>query len=281
MKAASKDVNAVGSGDAIRWCRNARRNLVVYSGALETASFPGSISFNRRPGTMRPLAKKGVLGIVLGAAGFVMTPSSSAAQGCEPIRFTTPVDLAGEGEVYRSVQRWRLTLAYRRLSSDNWLVGTTPSSARAPGGEAPRIKIHTLVADVSYSLTDRLQISASLPFSAGTLSRVWDDSARHEQSARGIGDLSVRGDFLLLSPRTHPNGNLSLGLGFKAPTGSHTKPSQSYTATGPVPFPADIFIQPGDGGWGITLGAQAFARVMEGMFAYASGSYMASPKVQS
>ena len=230
---------------------------------------------------MRTLTKQGVFGIVVGAAGFVLTPSSSAAQGCEPIRFTTPVDLAGEGEAYRSVQRWRLTLAYRRLSSDNWLVGTTPSSERAPGGEAPRIRIHTLVADVSYSLTDRIQLSASLPFSAGTLSRIWDDSAHHEQSTRGIGDLSVRGDFLLLSPRTHPNGNLSLGLGIKAPTGSHTKPSQFYTATGPVPFPADIFIQPGDGGWAVTLGALAFARMTERVFAYASGSYMASPKAQA
>ena len=230
---------------------------------------------------MRPLAKQGVLGIVLGAVGFVMTPSSSTAQGCEPIRFTTPIDLAGQGEAYQSPQRWGLTLAYRRLSSDNWLVGTTPSSARAPGGEAPRIRIHTFVADVSYSLTDKLQVGVSLPFSAGTLSRVWDDSAHHKQGARGIGDLSVRGEYWLMSPRTHPNGNLSLGLGVKVPTGSHTKPSQFYTATGPVPFPADNFIQPGDGGWGITLGAQAFARVTQRMFAHASGSYMASPKAHA
>lgn len=215
---------------------------------------------------------------LLGLAGMT---SRASAQGCEPIRFTTPVDLAAQGEVHQPSHRWRLTLAYRRLTSDNWLVGTTPSAARAPGGEAPKININTLVADVSYSLTDQLQVGVSLPFSTGTISRVWDDSAHHEQGASGIGDLSIRGDFFLLSPRTHPNGNLSLGLGLKVPTGSHTKPGQYYTATGPVPFTADNFIQPGDGGWAITLGAQAFARVTETVFAYASGSYMASPRAET
>jgi hypothetical protein len=213
--------------------------------------------------------------------GLAVIAPRAEAQGCEPIRFTTPIDLAGQGEVNQPSNRWRLTLAYRRLFSDNWLVGTAPSSARAPGGEAPKIEIHTFVADVSYSLTDRIQVGVSVPFSTGTISRVWDDSARHQQGASGIGDISVRGDFLLFSPRTHPNGNLSLGIGLKAPTGSHTKPSQFYTATGPVPYPADIFIQPGDGGWGVTLGAQAFARVTESISAYASGSYMASPRTQT
>jgi hypothetical protein len=219
--------------------------------------------------------------LLVSPVGVAVIAPRGEAQGCEPIRFTTPIDLAAKGEVYQPSNRWRLTVAYRRLSSDNWLVGTTPSSERAPGGQAPRIQIHTVVADVSYSLTDRVQVGVSLPFSTGTLGRIWDDSAYHVQSARGIGDISVRGDYLLLSPRTHPNGNLSLGLGIKVPTGSHTKQSEFYTANGPVPFPADIFIQPGDGGWAVTLGANAFARVTDRMFAYASGSYMASPKAQA
>ena len=219
--------------------------------------------------------------LLVSPIGLAVIAPRAEAQGCEPIRFTTPVDLAGQAEVNQPGNRWRLTLAYRRLASDNWLVGTTPSSTRAPGGEAPKIQIHTVVADVSYSLTDRLQVGLSLPFSTGSISRVWDDSAHHEQGARGIGDASIRGDFFLLSPRSHPNGNLSLGLGLKVPTGSHTRPGRYYTATGPVLFTADNFIQPGDGGWAITLGAQAFSRVTERMFAYASGSYMASPRAQT
>ena len=33
-----------------------------------------------------------------GAAGLALLPAPAAAQGCEPIRFTTPVSLGGEGE---------------------------------------------------------------------------------------------------------------------------------------------------------------------------------------
>ena len=160
-------------------------------------------------------------------------------------------------------------------------MGTSDHSDLAPGGEAPVINVHTFVADVSYSLSDRIRVGVSLPFSTGTISRVWDDSAHHEQSATGIGDMSATAEVWLLSPLSHQNGNFSVGLGLKAPTGSHTKGSQFYDATGPVPFPADNFIQPGDGGWGVTFQAQAFQRVKEGIFVYGSGSYMASPRAQT
>jgi hypothetical protein len=86
------------------------------------------------------------------------------------------------------------------------------------------------------------------------------------------------GELWLLNPRSHQNGNVSLGLGFKAPTGSHTKSSWFYSASDSVAFSADQTIQPGDGGWGISLQAQAFQRVMEGLYFYGFASYLANPK---
>ncbi|MEO7520826.1 MAG: hypothetical protein ABIW79_03315, partial [Gemmatimonas sp.] len=50
---------------------------------------------------------------------------------------------------------------------------------------------------------------------------------------------------------------------------------------GAVDFPADQTIQPGDGGWAILLQTQAFRQITEGLFTYASGSYMVSPKARS
>jgi hypothetical protein len=67
----------------------------------------------------------------------------------------------------------------------------------------------------------------------------------------------------------------------KAPTGSHTKPSHFYTAAGPVAFPADQTIQPGDGGWALLLQTRGFRRVTERLFGYGFASYMVSPKKQS
>jgi hypothetical protein len=117
--------------------------------------------------------------------------------------------------------------------------------------------------------------------SKGTLSRLWADKATHEQTASGIGDVSVMGEAWLLAPRTHASGNISVGLGVKAPTGSHSVASKFYTATGSIDFPADQTIQPGDGGWSVLLQSQAFRQVTERLFGYAFGSYMVSPKAHS
>jgi hypothetical protein len=215
------------------------------------------------------------------AIGLAISPHEGTAQGCEPIRFTTPVNLGGEGEAYQSAKSWQLTLAYRRLLSNEFFVGTKESSASAPGGQSPVIKIHTFVADVAYSIDDRVRLRLSVPLSTGSISRVWPDKTVRAQNATGIGDASLIGEAWILEPRTHRGGNVSVGLGVKAPTGSHTIASQFYAAGGPVAFPADQTIEPGDGGWALLLESQAFRQITERTFAYAAGSYMVSPKAHS
>jgi hypothetical protein len=85
----------------------------------------------------------------------------------------------------------------------------------------------------------------------------------------------------LQNPATHSEGNVALGVGVKAPTGSNTVSSPYYTATGSVPFTAHQGIEPGDGGWGIILQAQAYRKVFSRAFAYFSGSYLLSPRAVS
>ena len=212
---------------------------------------------------------------------FAFVASRAAAQGCEPIRFTTPVDLGGEGQAYQPAGEWQLTLAYRWLTSNQWFIGSKESSSLAPGGQSPVFKIHTLIADAAYSIDDRFRVRLSVPLSTASFARRWPDKAVHEQHATGIGDATLSGEAWLLRPRTHHHGNVALGLGLKAPTGSHKIMSQSYTATGAVDFPADQTIQPGDGGWAVILDGQAFRQLTDRTYAYAGGSYMASPKAHT
>lgn len=232
-------------------------------------------------GSMKRHAGLRVLTLSLSAVGAVLFAPRVEAQGCEPIRFSTPVNLGGEGEVYQRAHEWQLTLAYRRLTSNEWFIGSRDQSALAPGGSSPIFKVHTLVADVGYLLTERFSVRLSVPISTASFSRVWADRLRHEQTATGIGDVSLAGEGWIFSPRTHSRGNIGLGLGVKAPTGSHTIDSKFYSATGAVDFPADQTIQPGDGGWAVLLDAQAFRAITEWAYTYASGSYMVSPKKQS
>ena len=203
------------------------------------------------------------------------------AQGCEPIRFINPVSLGGEGQAYQPAREWQLTLAFRRLVSNEWFIGTEESSSQAPGGRPPVFVINTFVADVAYAINDRYRVRLSVPVSRGSLSRVWPDQSYRDQTATGLGDVVLSGEGWLFSPRTHERGNLAIGLGVKAPTGNHKTASQFYTAAGPIDFPADQTIQPGDGGWAILLQAQGFRQITERAHAYAVGSYMASPKART
>ena len=221
------------------------------------------------------------LTLLVSAIAPALTAPRAGAQGCEPIRFSTPVNLGGEGRAYQRPQEWELTLAYRRLTSNEFFVGTEEKSAMGPGGQAPVFSIHTFVADVAYSIDERFRLRLSVPVSTASVSRVWPDKLRHEQSATGIGDVSLMAQGWILTPRTHSRGNIGVGLGVKAPTGSHDAASRYYTATSSVDFPADQTIQPGDGGWALLTDIQAFRQITERTVAYASGSYMVSPKAHS
>ncbi|HEV8495716.1 MAG TPA: hypothetical protein VGQ56_02575 [Gemmatimonadaceae bacterium] len=219
--------------------------------------------------------------LLAATAAAIVSPRDSGAQGCEPIRFTSPIDLGGEGKAFQTAHEWELSLGYRRLHSDEFFVGSEANSQAAPGGASPIFNINTFVASVGYSITDRFRVRASVPFSSAKLTRKWADNSIHQQSATGIGDASLSADYWLLEPATHRGSNISVGLGAKAPTGSHTVNSKFYTATGAVDFPADQTIQPGDGGWALVFETQGYRQITERTFAYASGSYMASPKAKS
>ena len=215
------------------------------------------------------------------SVGGAVLPAPIVAQGCEPIRFSTPLSLGGEGEVYQRGREWQLTLAYRRLTSNQWFIGSEDKSSLAPGGQSPVYEMHTLVANVGYSINERFRVHLSVPVSTASLSRIWPDKVQHEQKATGVGDVSLVGEGWVLTPRTHATGNIGFGLGIKAPTGSHRIRDRFYTATTSTDFPADHTIQPGDGGWGILTQFQAFQQITEHVVGYASGSYMVSPKKQT
>jgi len=229
----------------------------------------------------RRAAMMWALCICFGTLALFSKPSRAEAQGCEPIRFTTPVNLGAAGEAYQPAHEWQITLAYRRLLSNEFFVDTREQSWRATGGQAPIIRVHTVIADVAYAINDRYRVSLSVPMSTGSFKRIWADGLTHEQKATGLGDMSLRGDAWLFAPRTHADGNIELGVGLKAPTGNNKIAGKFYTAAGAIDWPAEQPIQPGDGDWGILLNGQAFRRMTERALVYASGTYLVSPRAHT
>ena len=192
--------------------------------------------------------------------------------------------MGGQGESFNYLKRhgWQLSVGYRRLSADDWFVGSQNRPDLSPHGEPLNFEIHTVDVSATFAVTERFNVTLSVPFVSGRFSaKIWPDGIRHTQTSSGLGDLSLVGSAWLFNPRTHPEGNVSLGAGVKAKTGSNTVSTPYYTATGEVPFTAHQGIEPSDGGWGLILQAQAYQKVFRKAYAYVSGSYLISPRALS
>jgi hypothetical protein len=203
---------------------------------------------------------------------------SAGAQGCMPIRFVSPVPGA-LGDIYLPGRTWQIGMAYRRLVSDQFVVGREVRNEMGPGGQAPVLRSNTVTLSLSYAPTPRFWLEFNLPFMAGSATRKYADQAVHTTSAAGLGDLNLIANYWLWGTGLRPRGNLALGLGLKAPTGDHAAEDNFWTSSGQVlRFPVDQSIQLGDGGWGVILQAQGFQPVLSRGYLYGAASYTINPR---
>lgn len=169
------------------------------------------------------------------------------------------------------------------MPADRFYVGHDYAPTKIPtANHLPiRYRIHTVVARVEYAISDRVQLAASVPFMSGTESREEDDSLRHSQSATGLADVSVVASAWLLNPLDHGDGNLRIGLGVKAPTGSNRRSDVFFLPLAVQRRPVDPAIQPGDGGWGGVLEIEGFRAIRGRLSAYGAGTYLTNPRLHS
>ena len=198
-----------------------------------------------------------------------------------PVRFTSP-SLGGQRDGFYKSGEWQFSASYRRLYADQWFVGHEVDEASAPFGKELYLDINSLDLSITYGFNRRSSITLTVPTSYGTHSRFYADGVRHKVMARGIGDMNAIGTMWLLDPNMHVDGNVALGVGVKAPTGSNTSQQDVFQRDGSITRGVvDQSIQPGDGAWGFIVQAQAYQRVAQGLNAYAFGSYLISPKIKS
>ena len=189
--------------------------------------------------------------------------------------------------------KWQANFGYRHFRSFRHFVGSVEQNAEnVANGTAERDRagtnvinhVHQPIVGVTYGLTDRISVSADLPYFQALRRSPWAGSRpTFATSANGISDLAFTGRYWVGDPKKNQHQNLSVGLGFKLPTGNDraeddflvavTEDGTRITDTRPV----DQSIQPGDGGFGILTEIQAFKGL--GRFvAYASGAYMMNPQ---
>jgi hypothetical protein len=198
--------------------------------------------------------------------------------------------LGVQGGGYPAAGTWSASFGWRYQKSDRHFVGDHYEEIR---DEQESQVINNLnMADIAirYQATNRIEIGIGAPFIMATRSQALRSQGvnieRYQTQARGLGDIVIGARRWMFDPDTNPGGNLSLGVGFKLPTGANNvtdtfRVMQSGTITNVVRT-VDQSIQPGDGGFGILLEYNTFKSLAAGKWSvYSSGVYLANPQETS
>ena len=154
----------------------------------------------------------------------------------------------------------------------------------------PRLRQSIMDVSVSYSLSSRTTLQATLPIVNNQFSSLLPPlgssrSERYSWGANGLGDMTLYAQHWMLKPADHPFGNFAFGVGMKIPTGQwnlqRVIPNENGEgANTRAAWPPSM--QPGDGGTGIIFGASAFKNIRQSGFLrgntlFASASYLCNP----
>ena len=198
------------------------------------------------------------------------------AQGCVAIRhFSSCVGNSLENNlmVAGDIQ---LGVNYRYFKSFRHFRGTEEEPDRLANQTEVINHSHAWDFLLTYAITDRMYSSITFPTVINTRSSLYEHgrNERNTTYSRGLADIRLGVGFWLFDPAVHPNSNLALGVGLKLPTGDYNASDIFYNVGpegSPQVRPVDQSIQPGDGGFGITIDFQYYLKIKEKLFGYAGG----------
>src|SRR5262245_25737379 len=162
------------------------------------------------------------------AAGLaiLVTPQTASAQGCVLIRQAAPV-IGSISSTYMRPGEWQLDVSFRDSTADrHYSLDVEQVQRQQLGTNVINTQKQTLF-NISHQIADRLSFAAAVPVVVATwgiprpLTPV--PGARATEHGQGLGDISAMGRYWVFDPAKHADRNLSVGLGFKAPTGNQNQ----------------------------------------------------------
>jgi hypothetical protein len=185
-----------------------------------------------------------------------------------------------------SARHWSLTLGYRYQQSFRHFVGTVEQTQREKQGTQVVNYLNLFDVSVTYKINPRWSLTVGMPIINATRTynhQLFDvffhipnapDQVSH---SNGIGDLSVSAQFWLLRPPSEGAHNIAFSFGATFPTGNYRVRDTVETVNGPQTIFVDQSIQLGSGGYGISVGTQAFQRLKRSVL-FVSASYLITPQ---
>jgi len=222
------------------------------------------------------------IGRTLVAGALILTVSTAEAygQGCVVARGAGPCTSHPGSFTNHLDMKWQVALAYRWLNSDRHFIGDVEQTHRHVTGNQVVNDSHFIDLGINYLFTPRWGASLALPFVHHDRTSWYEHTRtnRHSSGSGGLGDVRLSFNGWILDPEKMPSGNLQIGIGFKAPTGSYAATDTFNTVNGPVVGYVDQSIQPGDGGWGLTMEFNGYQLIGGGVYGFAQGFYLANPR---
>lgn len=216
------------------------------------------------------------------------------SQGCVAVRQMGGVNPLSSNGYTLPKGEFQIGASYRHFHSWRHFVGTEEQPERqtkgggfdANGkerGNAVNIYSHALDLNISYGLSDRIQLNVSIPYVHNERSQVLTtdagDKYRYSVYAQGLGDIRISGSYWVFNPATAHKGNLLVGLGIKTNSGNHSVKDNAPQPDGSTKSVImDQAIQPGDGGVGFSLELQGFRQLFKGIYGFANGYYLFNPR---
>ena len=205
------------------------------------------------------------------------------AQGCVAIRhFSSCVGNSLENNLMNKGD-FQIGTNYRYFKSFRHFRGTEEEPDRLSNNTEVINHSHSWDFFATYAISNRLFTSLTIPTVINTRSSLYEHGReeRNTTYSRGLADIRFGFGYWLFDLERNPNGNLAIGLGVKLPTGDFNASDIFYNVgqdRGPQTRPVDQSIQPGDGGFGITLDFQLYQKLANNLFSYASGFYLINPR---
>jgi hypothetical protein len=205
------------------------------------------------------------------------------AQGCVAVKNMSGCSINWGDE---NVEGLQVSLNYRYFRSYKHFVGANEQQERVENGTEVINNDNSINLGLSYTFNKRWSAALIVPYVYIDRSSLYEhlgnstssnpDQLRFHTQSQGLGDIRAVGYYNALG--AYKKGSLTLGLGFKAPTGKYNAKDYFHKPEGLVKNVVDQSIQPGDGGFGIVTEFD-FTHVLKGKFyGYAYGMYLLSPR---
>ncbi len=222
--------------------------------------------------------------------------SRAGAQGCVAIRTVGGLNTMqhagmmhdgmmheGTTEV-KDTSKWDLNVSGRYFKSYKHFSGTTENTQRVIEGTEVRNFSRTLDISLVRKINKQWSIGMDLPWVYNERSSLYEHisnvkgSPRFSTFSQGIGDVRITAYKWILAPQEGSKGNLLGGIGVKLPTGNYNATDQfHYSTTATREGPVDQSIQPGDGGWGLTMELNGFRAINATWSLYGNAYYLINP----